>query len=188
MELRHVSVAQSWWLRSANSSAGKVVTLIMSGLQSFRRLHVGLNNTSTGLRLAAWPTAGIILTTTEEQEEERVRTPELSKSYGAPCGWEVTLRANSQLLKNREFDTIELAKMKSWKPLKCFLADSASWPHILTCRSLRYRVPGQGWWRAATQGSGCSWSPRSCGRWWTWRHARDIELIYVTSTWPVVKI
>lgn len=30
-----------------------------------QRLHVGLNNASTGLRLTAWPTAGIILTTTE---------------------------------------------------------------------------------------------------------------------------
>lgn len=32
-----------------------------------RRLHVGLNNTSTGLRLKAWPTAGIILTTIQNQ-------------------------------------------------------------------------------------------------------------------------
>lgn len=64
----------------------KFVTLIICGLQLLGHLHVGLNNTSTGLRLTAWPTAGIILTTTQEQEQETVRTPELFKSYGAPCG------------------------------------------------------------------------------------------------------
>lgn len=73
-------------LRCANSCSDKAVTLIICGLQSLGHLHVGLNNTSTGLRLTEWPTAGIILTTTQEQEQETVRTPELFKSYGAPCG------------------------------------------------------------------------------------------------------
>lgn len=86
MRLLHVSVAQSRWLPYTDSCSDKVVTLIICGLQLLGHLHVGLNNTSTGLRLTAWPTAGIILTTTQEQEEETVRTPELLQSYGAPCG------------------------------------------------------------------------------------------------------
>lgn len=105
-------------LRCANSCSDKVVTLIICGLQLLGHLHVGLNNTSTGLRLTAWPTAGIILTTTQEQEQETVRTPELFKSYGAPCGWKVTLHM---------VFTNYLLKTENWQRwdqnLKCFLAD-----------------------------------------------------------------
>lgn len=118
MRLLHVSVAQSRWLRYTNSCSDKVVTLIICGLQLLGHLHVGLNNTSTGLRLTAWPTAGIILTTTQEQEEETVRTPELFKSYGAPCGWKVTLHMvfTNYLLKTEN--------CQRWdQSLKCFLAD-----------------------------------------------------------------
>lgn len=96
----------------------KFVTLIICGLQLLGHLHVGLNNTSTGLRLTAWPTAGIILTTTQEQEQETVRTPELFKSYGAPCGWKVTLHMvfTNYLLKTEN--------CQRWdQSLKCFLAD-----------------------------------------------------------------
>lgn len=46
----------------------------------------------------------------------------------------------------------------------------------LTCHSLRYRVLEQGWWTAAKQGSDCSWSPQSCGRWWSWKDKETADM------------
>lgn len=79
-----------------------VITLIVCGLQLLRCLRVGLNNTSTGLRLTAWPTAGIILTITQEQEEETVWTSEPFR--------EVTLHAESTTTKNRDDEMRSISK------------------------------------------------------------------------------
>lgn len=156
-----------------------------------RCLHVGPNNTSTGLRLTAWPTAGIILTTTQEQKE--VETVKMYEYNKVPCGCEVILHIKCTCIywgsHTRKAWSTNVAKMK-FIFTSSVISGSSSWPHptpptdpSLTCHSPHYRVPGQGWWRAAKQGSGCSWSPQSCGRWWTWRHTRDVSCLW---WWAVI--
>lgn len=55
------------WRDESFSSSVRRGDSFQDKVQLLRRLRAGLNNTSTGLRLTAWPTAGIILTITQEQ-------------------------------------------------------------------------------------------------------------------------